>query len=100
MGERWTPRDDGILADLAPSGCGSSAIARKLKRTVKAIRGRASEKGIPIRYPISLGMTRLGHSPSPPWWDEDLRLRWAALIGPMKESLRADLAKSLADDAP
>ncbi len=87
MAEAWTAAEDDRLRALAPTGLGAPRIARRFGRTTAGVHQHASLLGISIAYPRK-------NPDNPP--DEDLagervRTRWAALIGPMKDKLRAEL---------
>lgn len=85
MSARWTGAEDDGLRALALTGCGAANIARKLGRTTSAVENRASALRVSVvRKPATYD-----------WRVEcdTVRARWATLIGPMKERLRADIAE-------
>jgi hypothetical protein len=44
----WTPADDGRLRELAAAGKSVATIAEQLKRSISAVRKRASKIGISV----------------------------------------------------
>ncbi len=95
---RWTAEADAELRRLAPKGFGTGGIAKLLHRSPGGVKNRAGVLRIPIaadptarsRAEETKRQVRAGVS-SGERADAKLRTRWAALIGPMKDKLRAEL---------
>ncbi len=88
---RWTPEKVQELRDIAHLG--AARIAEKMGSTEMAIQNIALRKNISLkRAPAVMAVDRSMAM------DERaltaLRSRWAELIGPMKERLRADVIGS------
>jgi hypothetical protein len=47
---RWTPQDDDILRRMAEASAPPEIIARKLNRTVHAVKARAYTIGLPLKW--------------------------------------------------
>lgn len=81
---KWTAHKVAMLRELAPTGLGVALVASRLETTPKAVYQKARKLGIRVAVNKSI----LGAPPN----RNGLRARWAELIGPMKDALRADIS--------
>jgi hypothetical protein len=83
---KWTPEKIAELRALAPTGLGSERIAARFGVRVRAVRDKAYALKIAIARHSDFDGVLLAETPP-----DILRRRWAPLIGPMKERLRAEV---------
>jgi len=79
----WTSAKIAELRELAPSGLGAALIASRVGKSEDAVSKKAYRLGIAI-----------ARNPATCFAREDageIRARWAKLIGPLKDQLRATI---------
>ncbi len=85
---RWTAEKDAEFRALAQTGRGGPFIADRMGVTISALYARAQILHVSIARASSVSFPESSY--------DEASLRWAALIGPMKERLRAEVREIMA----
>jgi hypothetical protein len=85
---KWTAEKDAEFRALARTCIGGPRIADRMGVTISALYARAQILDVSIARASSVSYPESSY--------DEASLRWAALIGPMKERLRADVAMIMA----